>query len=61
MTCERMVPHLREGQLVVLESTTYLARRRKSCAPFLEKFGSVAGEHFRTRFILQSGEDSWEY
>jgi len=46
MTCETMVPHLREGQLVVLESTTYPGTTQEIMRPILEKSGLVAGEHF---------------
>ncbi len=42
----QMAPHLRAGQLVVLESTTYPGTTRDLLRPVLESSGLVAGEDF---------------
>ena len=42
--------HLRKGQLVVLESTTYPGTTRERLAPILEESGLVAGEDFNLAF-----------
>ena len=41
---------LREGQLVVLESTTYPGTTRERLVPLLEESGLAAGEHFNVAF-----------
>jgi UDP-N-acetyl-D-glucosamine dehydrogenase len=41
-----IAPHLREGQLVVLESTTYPGTTREVLRPILENGGMVAGLDF---------------
>jgi UDP-N-acetyl-D-glucosamine dehydrogenase len=41
---------LREGQLVVLESTTYPGTTRERVAPLLEESGLVAGQDFHLAF-----------
>lgn len=38
-TCEALVPHLRRGQLIVLESTTYPGTTEEVMVPILEKSG----------------------
>ena len=43
---ESIAPHLRRGQLVVLESTTYPGTTRELLAPILERGGLRAGEDF---------------
>ena len=43
-TVENLVPHLRLGQLVVLESTTYPGTTREVVLPILEKSGLKVGE-----------------
>jgi UDP-N-acetyl-D-glucosamine dehydrogenase len=43
---EAIAPHLRRGQLVVLESTTYPGTTRELLAPILERGGLRAGEDF---------------
>ncbi|MBL4854244.1 MAG: nucleotide sugar dehydrogenase [Robiginitomaculum sp.] len=45
-TCETLKDHLRRGQLVVLESTTYPGTTEEVMQPILEKSGLVAGEDF---------------
>lgn len=50
----RMVgEHLREGQLIVLESTTYPGTTRQEMMPILEESGLRCGEHF---FLAYSPE-----
>jgi UDP-N-acetyl-D-glucosamine dehydrogenase len=41
-----VAPHLREGQLVVVESTTYPGTTREVLRPILEQGGLVAGRDF---------------
>jgi UDP-N-acetyl-D-glucosamine dehydrogenase len=45
-TCETIKDHLRRGQLVVLESTTYPGTTREVMQPILEKSGLIVGEDF---------------
>jgi len=45
-TTESIVPHLRPGQLVVLESTTYPGTTREVMRPILEQSGLRAGRDF---------------
>ncbi|MBZ0271066.1 nucleotide sugar dehydrogenase [bacterium] len=53
-TAEQIAPHLRAGQLVVLESTTYPGTTREVVVPILEEHsGLVAGEDF---FVAYSPE-----
>jgi len=49
-TAEQMQPHLRQGQLVVLESTTYPGTTRDVLRPILEGGGLAAGEDFLLAF-----------
>src|SRR5579863_1313727 len=44
MTAESMVAHLRPGQLVILESTTYPGTTTEVLVPILEKSGLKIGE-----------------
>jgi UDP-N-acetyl-D-glucosamine dehydrogenase len=52
-TTESIVPHLRPGQLVVLESTTYPGTTREIMRPILERGGLRSGEDF---FLAYSPE-----
>jgi UDP-N-acetyl-D-glucosamine dehydrogenase len=52
-TADMMVPHLRSGQLVVLESTTYPGTTIDVLRPLLERAGLVTGE---TLFLAYSPE-----
>jgi UDP-N-acetyl-D-mannosaminuronate dehydrogenase len=52
-TGETLTPHLRRGQLVVLESTTYPGTTEEVLLPLLERFGRKAGEDF---FLAYSPE-----
>ena len=52
-TLDSLMPHLRPGQLVVLESTTWPGTTREVVTPMLEAAGFVAGE---TIFIAYSPE-----
>jgi UDP-N-acetyl-D-glucosamine dehydrogenase len=45
-TARTIVEHLREGQLIVLESTTYPGTTREVVLPILESRGLAAGRHF---------------
>jgi UDP-N-acetyl-D-glucosamine dehydrogenase len=47
---ERLAEHLRPGQLVVLESTTYPGTTRDELAPALERSGLRAGRDFHLAF-----------
>jgi UDP-N-acetyl-D-glucosamine dehydrogenase len=49
-TCELIAPHLRAGQLVVLESTTYPGTTRQVVQPILEKSGLLAGRDFHLAY-----------
>jgi UDP-N-acetyl-D-glucosamine dehydrogenase len=52
-TVESIAPHLRSGQLVSLESTTYPGTTREMTKPRLERSGLEAGKHF---FLAYSPE-----
>lgn len=52
-TAEAIAPHLREGQLVSLESTTYPGTTEEVVRPILEAGGLVAGKDF---FLVYSPE-----
>ena len=45
-TTRSVAPHLRKGQLIVLESTTYPGTTREVLQPILEEGGLVAGQDF---------------
>ncbi|MGA2622469.1 MAG: nucleotide sugar dehydrogenase [Bacteroidota bacterium] len=49
-TCEAMVPFLRKGQLIVLESTTYPGTTEKIMVPILERSGLKVDEDFFVAF-----------
>ena len=52
-TTEALAPHLRRGQLVVLESTTYPGTTREVMRPILERSGLRSGQDF---FLAYSPE-----
>jgi UDP-N-acetyl-D-glucosamine dehydrogenase len=52
-TCEALVPHLRKGQVVSLESTTYPGTTEEEIVPRIEKQGHVIGEDV---FVVYSPE-----
>jgi UDP-N-acetyl-D-glucosamine dehydrogenase len=59
---EEIAPRLREGQLVVLESTTYPGTTRERIAPILERSGLKAGEGFHLGFSperVDPGREDW--
>jgi UDP-N-acetyl-D-glucosamine dehydrogenase len=59
---EEIAPRLREGQLVVLESTTYPGTTRERIAPILERSGLTAGEGFHLAFSperVDPGREDW--
>ncbi len=49
-TGEALAPHVREGQLFILESTTYPGTTDEVLKPILEKGGLKAGVHFHLAF-----------
>jgi len=49
-TCEAIAPHLRRGQLIVLESTTYPGTTEEVMVPILEKQGLKADKDFYVAF-----------
>jgi UDP-N-acetyl-D-glucosamine dehydrogenase len=57
-----LAPHLRRGQLVVLESTTYPGTTREVVQPILESGGLKAGEDFQLAFSperVDPGRTDW--
>lgn len=59
---EELVPHLRKGHLVVLESTTYPGTTREVVQPILERGGLKAGEDFHLAFSperVDPGRKDW--
>ncbi|MDF3033771.1 MAG: UDP-N-acetyl-D-glucosamine dehydrogenase [Alphaproteobacteria bacterium] len=52
-TAETILPNLRKGQLIVLESTTYPGTTKELVIPILERSGLKAGEDF---FVAYSPE-----
>jgi UDP-N-acetyl-D-glucosamine dehydrogenase len=52
-TTESLMPHLRRGQLIVLESTTYPGTTREVMRPILERSGLRSGQDF---FLAYSPE-----
>jgi UDP-N-acetyl-D-glucosamine dehydrogenase len=59
---EEIVTHLREGHLVVLESTTYPGTTRECLQPILEKSGLKAGDDFHLAFSperVDPGRSDW--
>ncbi len=49
-TCEAIAPHLRRGQLIVLESTTYPGTTEEVMVPILEEQGLKADKDFYVAF-----------
>ncbi|MFA6470338.1 MAG: nucleotide sugar dehydrogenase [Bacteroidota bacterium] len=49
-TCEAIYPHLKKGQLIVLESTTYPGTTQEVMIPILEKSGLKAEKDFYVAF-----------
>ena len=59
---ETLAGHLRKGQLVVLESTTYPGTTREELAPLLEASGLTAGDDFFLAFSperVDPGREDW--
>jgi UDP-N-acetyl-D-glucosamine dehydrogenase len=59
---EELAPHLRNGQLVVLESTTYPGTTREVIQPILESGGLKAGSDFHLAFSperVDPGRTDW--
>jgi UDP-N-acetyl-D-glucosamine dehydrogenase len=59
---EEIAPRLRQGQLVVLESTTYPGTTRECLQPILEESGLKAGEDFYLAFSperVDPGRTDW--
>src|SRR5688572_19674525 len=59
---EQIVPRLRKGQLVVLESTTYPGTTRERLQPILERSGLKAGKDFHLAFSperVDPGRTDW--
>jgi UDP-N-acetyl-D-glucosamine dehydrogenase len=59
---EQIAPRLRQGQLVVLESTTYPGTTRERMQPILESSGLKAGEDFHLAFSperVDPGRTDW--
>jgi UDP-N-acetyl-D-glucosamine dehydrogenase len=59
---KEIAPRLQEGQLVVLESTTYPGTTRERIAPLLEASGLKAGEGFHLAFSperVDPGREDW--
>ncbi|MGZ4417825.1 MAG: nucleotide sugar dehydrogenase [Gaiellaceae bacterium] len=57
-----IAPRLRNGQVVVLESTTYPGTTRESLQPILERSGLKAGEDFHLAFSperVDPGRTDW--
>jgi len=57
-----IAPRLRQGQLVVLESTTYPGTTREEVAPILERSGLKAGKDFHLAFSperVDPGREDW--
>lgn len=52
-TAETILPHLRHGQLIILESTTYPGTTKELVIPILERSGLKAGKDF---FVAYSPE-----
>jgi UDP-N-acetyl-D-glucosamine dehydrogenase len=59
---EELAPHLRKGQLIVLESTTYPGTTREVLQPILESHGLKAGKDFHLAFSperVDPGRADW--
>jgi UDP-N-acetyl-D-glucosamine dehydrogenase len=57
-TCETLVPHLRKGHLVVLESTTYPGTTVEVMVPILERSGLKADVDFYVAFSPEREDPS---
>jgi UDP-N-acetyl-D-glucosamine dehydrogenase len=57
-TCEALVPHLRAGQLIVLESTTYPGTTDEVMVPILERGGLKANRDFFVAFSPEREDPS---
>ncbi len=57
-TCESLFPHLRKGQLVVLESTTYPGTTVEVMVPILERSGLKADKDFYVAFSPEREDPS---
>ena len=54
-TGKAIVPHMRKGQLIILESTTYPGTTREDLLPILERRGLRVGEDFYLAFARTRG------
>jgi len=57
-TCEALAPHVRKGQLIVLESTTYPGTTTDDMVPILEKSGLKANKDFYVAFSPEREDPS---
>ena len=57
-TCEAIAPHLRSGQLIVLESTTYPGTTEEVMVPILEKGGLKLGKDLLVAFSPEREDPS---
>lgn len=57
-TCERILPHLQRGQLVVLESTTYPGTTDEVMVPILERSGLKVNDDFLAAFSPEREDPS---
>jgi UDP-N-acetyl-D-glucosamine dehydrogenase len=57
-TCESLVPHIRKGQLIVLESTTYPGTTEEVMIPILERGGLKADRDFYVAFSPEREDPS---
>ncbi len=57
-TCERILPHLQRGQLVVLESTTYPGTTDEVMVPILERSGLKVNVDFLAAFSPEREDPS---
>jgi UDP-N-acetyl-D-glucosamine dehydrogenase len=57
-TCEAIAPHVRSGQLIVLESTTYPGTTEEVMVPILEKGGLKADKDFYVAFSPEREDPS---
>jgi len=57
-TCESLMPHMRPGQLIVLESTTYPGTTDEVMIPILERSGLKEGRDFYAAFSPEREDPS---
>ncbi|HEX9007304.1 MAG TPA: nucleotide sugar dehydrogenase [Bacteroidota bacterium] len=57
-TCESLMPHLRRGQMIVLESTTYPGTTDEVMVPILERSGLKADKDFYVAFSPEREDPS---